>query len=134
MEILTKSVSIPRARERRVRARLTARFISQIRRRAVCAGTRYTIWSMAVCIAANIKNARASFIRASIGYETRKRIFVRFKRISLQNDINVLFLYLVRLKRKFGLKSFFAICLHMCKKSSTFAANLKTTKRYGDKI
>lgn len=141
MEILTKSVSIPQARERKVRARLTkslktpkwyararltARFISQIRRRALCAGTRYMIWSMAVCFAENIMNARTSIIRVSIGNETRKRIFVRFKRIYLQNCINVLFLYLVRLKRKFALKSFFAICLHMCKKSSTFAANLKT--------
>jgi hypothetical protein len=89
---------------------------------------------MAVCIAADIKNARASIIRASCGRETAKRIFVRFKRIYLQNGINVYLLYLVRLKRKFALKSFFAICLHMCKKSSTFAANLKTTKRYGDKI
>ena len=71
-------------------------------------------------------NARASITRVASGYVTRKRIFVRFKRISLQNSINVLFLYLVRLKRKFALKSFFAICLHMCEKISTFAANLKT--------
>lgn len=132
MKILTKSVSIPRARERKVRARLIARFISQILMFAECVRTRYMTWSLAVCIAANIRNARASIIRASIGCVTCKSIFVRFKRIYLQNGINVCFLYLMRLKRKFALKSFFAICLHMCKKSSTFAANLKTTKRYGN--
>lgn len=128
MEILTKSVSIPRARERKARARLTERFISQIRMFAECVGTRYMIWSMAVCIAESIRNAHASITRVTRGCVTRKSIFVRFKRIYLQNSIFVCFLYLVRLKRKFALKSFFAICLHMCKKCSTFAANLKNNE------
>ena len=89
MEILTKSVSIPRARERKVRARLTERFISQIRRRALYADTQYMIWSLAVCIVESIRNAHASITRVTRGYVTRKRIFVRFKRIYLQNGINV---------------------------------------------
>lgn len=71
-----------------MRARLIEHSIFQIRSRALCAGMQFS--SLAVCFAANTKNALAAIIRASCGKETAKRIFFVFKRIKLHDGINVL--------------------------------------------